>query len=101
MTIDIVSFPLADSHNGCLSILNWVSVVSSSENESMEINCAEVCVNGCVMGDQCPNQEYKDQASKFIHETSLDTMLAMAEEAVRKKMMERNSEPPKWILPED
>lgn len=63
----------------------------------MEINCAEACVNGCILGDRCPNLEYKDQAAKFIEEKSLDEMLAIAEEAIRKKM----SAPPKWVLPED
>ncbi len=63
----------------------------------MEINCAEACKNGCVLGDKCPNLEYKDQTSKFIQETSLDQMIAMAEAAARKKM----TAPPQWILPED
>ncbi|HEY9664128.1 MAG TPA: hypothetical protein V6C65_37265 [Allocoleopsis sp.] len=62
-----------------------------------EINCAEACVNGCVLGDECPNQEYREQASKFIEETSLDQMLAIAEEALRKKM----TAPPQWVYPED
>ncbi len=61
------------------------------------INCAEACINGCVVGANGPNLEYKTQASKFIQETSLDKMLEMADIALRKKM----SEPPKWILPED
>jgi hypothetical protein len=65
------------------------------------INCAEACVNGCVLGDDCPNLDYKDQASKFIQETSLDQMLEMAEEAVRRKMMEKASQPPQWILPDE
>lgn len=69
--------------------------------EPQSINCAEACVNGCVLGDQCPNEEYKNQASKFIEETSLDQMLEMAEAAIRRRMLERASEPPKWILPED
>jgi hypothetical protein len=54
-------------------------------------------VNGCVLGDKCPNVEFKEAASKFIEETSLDQMLELAEERLRKRMME----PPKWILPED
>ncbi|MFN6567432.1 hypothetical protein A6770_20455 [Nostoc minutum NIES-26] len=62
-----------------------------------KINCAEACVNGCVLGDKCPNIEFREAAAKFIEETSLDQMLEMAEERLRKKMME----PPKWILPED
>jgi anti-sigma factor ChrR (cupin superfamily) len=62
----------------------------------MTINCAEACVNGCVLGDKCPNLEYKDQAAKFIQEKSLDQIIAVAEEAIRKKRMQ----PPKWILPE-
>lgn len=64
--------------------------------QNTEINCAEACVNGCVLGDQCPNLEYKAQASQFIEETSLDDMLAIAEEAVRKKMMQA----PQWVFPE-
>jgi len=63
----------------------------------MEINCAEACINGCMLGDQCPNLEFKAKASKFIEETSLDQMLAIAEEAIRKK----RTQPPQWILPEE
>jgi hypothetical protein len=61
------------------------------------INCAEACVNGCVLGDKCPNIESREAVSKFIEETSLDKMLEMAEERLKKKMME----PPKWVFPED
>lgn len=67
----------------------------------MEINCAEACVNGCVLGDECPNLEYKQQTSQFIQETSLDDILKMADEAVRKKIIERASQPPKWIFPDE
>ncbi|WP_416676041.1 hypothetical protein [Egbenema bharatensis] len=62
-----------------------------------EIDCKTACVNGCVLGDDCPNKEFQEQASKFIEETSLDDMLSIAEEALRKKM----SAPPKWVFPED
>jgi hypothetical protein len=62
-----------------------------------KINCAEACVNGCVLGDKCPNLEFKEATSQFIAETSLDKMLEMAEAARLKKL----TEPPKWILPED
>lgn len=61
------------------------------------INCAQACINGCVLGDQCPNQEYREKTAKFIQETSLDQMLAMAEAAFRKKM----TAPPQWVYPED
>ncbi|MGB3495654.1 MAG: hypothetical protein WBA57_23195 [Elainellaceae cyanobacterium] len=65
--------------------------------QSTEIDCSVACVNGCVLGEKCPNLEYKAQASEFIESTSLDDMLAIAEEAIRKKM----TEPPKWVFPED
>jgi hypothetical protein len=48
------------------------------------------------LGDKCPNKEFVTEASKFINETSLDTMLEMAEEARRKKL----TQPPQWIIPE-
>lgn len=60
------------------------------------VNCAEDCVNGCVLGNKCPNQDYAKEASKFIGDTSLDKMLEIAEEAVMKKRMA----PPKWVIPE-
>ncbi len=65
--------------------------------EPTQINCAEACKNGCVLGDQCPNTEYRDRASKFIENTSLDRMLEIAEERIKRRMME----PPKWVLPDD
>lgn len=62
-----------------------------------EINCAEACVNGCVLGDDCPNKEYQEKAAQFIQETSLDKMLEMADAAFRKKM----TQPPQWVFPDD
>ncbi|WP_009633261.1 hypothetical protein [Synechocystis sp. PCC 7509] len=61
------------------------------------IDCATACINGCVLGDKCPNLEYKQESAKFIQETSLDRMLEIAEERLRKKM----TEPPKWVYPEE
>lgn len=62
-----------------------------------KINCAQACINGCVLGDKCPNIEFKEATAQFLEETSLDKMLELAEERLRKK----RTEPPKWILPED
>lgn len=66
-----------------------------------EINCAEACKNGCVLGDDCPHKDDRQKASQFIEETSLDKMLEMAEEAVRRKREQQASEGPKWVFPED
>lgn len=65
--------------------------------EEIKINCAEACINGCVLGDKCPNLESREATSKFIQETSLDNMLEIAEMARMKKL----TEPPKWVIPED
>lgn len=90
---------------GCTAdcaIVTLAQIEKQFRESAMEtINCAEACKNGCVLGDKCPNLEYKEQASKFIEDTPLDQMLAMADEAVRRKMMERASQPPKWVMPED
>ncbi|NJM98498.1 MAG: hypothetical protein HC800_16225 [Phormidesmis sp. RL_2_1] len=66
-----------------------------------EINCAVDCKEGCVLGEQCPHKDAQQQASQFIQNTSLETMLEMAAEAVRRKQQERASEGPKWVFPED
>ncbi len=61
-----------------------------------QINCAEACVNGCVLGDDCPNKEHVESAAQFIQETSLDQMLEMAEAARLKKL----TAPPQWVIPD-
>lgn len=63
----------------------------------LTVNCAEACVNGCVLGDKCPNVEHREAASKFVDQTSLDKMLEIAEERLRKKRMQ----PPQWVFPEE
>ena len=60
------------------------------------VNCAQACVNGCILGDKCPNLQYTAEASKVLKETSLDKMHEIAEEARRKKLMQ----PPQWVIPE-
>ncbi|MEM8777548.1 MAG: hypothetical protein AAGF26_01485 [Cyanobacteria bacterium P01_G01_bin.49] len=61
------------------------------------VNCQIDCVNGCVLGEKCPHLEHAQEASQFIQETSLTTMLEMAEEARRKKL----TQPPQWVIPDD
>jgi hypothetical protein len=63
---------------------------------SSTVNCAEACVNGCVLGEQCPHRDYAAAASKFIEQTSMDRMLEIAEESVRKKF----APPPEPFLPD-
>lgn len=60
------------------------------------VNCAEACVNGCILGDNCPHQKYVEETSKFIDDTALDKMLEIAEAALMKKRMA----PPQWVTPD-
>ncbi len=49
------------------------------------VNCAVDCANGCILGDQCPHREHLAAATQFIQEKSMDQILAIAEERLRKK----------------
>lgn len=60
--------------------------------ESQAVNCAVECVNGCILGDQCPNREYQAAATQFMAGKSMDEILAIAEERIHKKFAE-NSRP--------
>lgn len=60
------------------------------------IDCALKCVNGCVLGDQCPHQDYKNAASKFIKNTSIDDILKIAEDSLEKRL----TRSPEFIQPE-
>lgn len=60
------------------------------------VNCAVECINGCILGDKCPNKEYAAATENFIENTSLDKILDIAEEA----MMKKRTAPPKWVIPD-
>ena len=51
-----------------------------------EVNCAEACKNGCVLGDECPHREYVGEAASFIANTSLDQMLQISQDRFIKQM---------------
>lgn len=53
-----------------------------------EINCAEACVNGCILGEKCPNRAYLAEVSKFIHDTPIDKIIEIAEESVQKRFIQ-------------
>ncbi len=68
------------------------------------IDCAIACVNGCILGDQCPSKDEQAKAAAFIETTSLDKMLELAAIAVERRNAERaekaRTETPKWVIPE-
>jgi hypothetical protein len=74
------------------------NILKKNEEVAVEstVNCAEACINGCILGEKCPNKEYAAEASKFLEETSLEKMHEIAEEARRKKLMQ----PPQWVIPD-
>ncbi len=45
---------------------------------SRQVNCKEECINGCILGEDCPNLQYLAEARKFLAEKSMDDMLEIA-----------------------
>ncbi|TAF52845.1 MAG: hypothetical protein EAZ61_07460 [Oscillatoriales cyanobacterium] len=64
------------------------------------VNCATECIDGCILGERCPNRDYAATALQFINDVSLETMHEIAEEAIRKKSMAAATEEPKWVIPD-
>ncbi|NET47842.1 MAG: hypothetical protein F6K09_03765 [Merismopedia sp. SIO2A8] len=77
-------------------------IVNGTNPQQSTVDCKTACLNGCVLGDDCPNDAYRADASSFIQNTSLDDMHAIAEEALRKKIAASSQEAsgPKWVFPE-
>ncbi len=46
--------------------------------EPSTINCREACVNGCVLGDRCPNRQYLEKTRQFMANTSIERLLEIA-----------------------
>jgi hypothetical protein len=52
------------------------------------------------LGEKCPHREHLAATTQFLQDTSMDQILAIAEERVRKKFDEMQNrtlpEPPQW-----
>ena len=60
------------------------------------VDCAVECTNGCILGDECPHLEYRNAASKFIQEKSMDDILKIAEDS----LIDRLTRSPNLTMPE-
>lgn len=54
-------------------------MVNSAALDPQNIDCKTVCVNGCVLGDQCPHRDSAKAAVDFIMNTDWDTLMDLAE----------------------
>lgn len=49
------------------------------------IDCATACVNGCVLGDQCPHRDAAKEAVNYIMNTDWETLMQKAEDRVKRQ----------------
>lgn len=49
------------------------------------IDCASACVNGCVLGDQCPHRDAAKEAVNYIMNTDWETLMQKAEDRVKRQ----------------
>jgi hypothetical protein len=70
-------------------------LIPGKENPVSErtIDCNVECVNGCILGDDCPHRSYQKAASEFIQSKSVDQMLEIAEERLKKQVTQSSVRP--------
>ncbi|MEE3715337.1 hypothetical protein V2H45_01100 [Tumidithrix elongata RA019] len=61
---------------------------------SETVNCKEACINGCILGDRCPNLEYLAATRKFLQDTSIDKILEIAANRFFPKEIETEGDRP-------
>ncbi|EGJ30358.1 hypothetical protein LYNGBM3L_51610 [Moorena producens 3L] len=66
-----------------------LAITISESTVEVNVNCAQDCINGSILGNKCPNKQYLAEASQFINGTSLDKMLELA--AVRPRAFSKLS----------
>ncbi|QPN66366.1 diaminopimelate epimerase [Synechococcus sp. CBW1006] len=54
------------------------AVATSPTSALPEVNCAVVCVNGCVRPDACPSAEARARVAALLESRSLDDLVAIA-----------------------
>jgi diaminopimelate epimerase len=59
---------------------------------SPEINCAVVCVNGCIRPDNCPSAEARARVAALLERSSLDDLVAIATNSLEERTRARASQ---------
>ncbi|MBF2097493.1 MAG: hypothetical protein IGQ88_03830 [Gloeomargaritaceae cyanobacterium C42_A2020_066] len=54
---------------------------------SHPVNCAVDCIDGCVLGDDCPHREHLAAALRFIAQTSVDDMVELSQDTAPQRML--------------
>lgn len=64
------------------------------------IDCATACVNGCVLGEQCPHRDAAKEAVNYIMNTDWETLMQKAEDRVKRQAPagEEESQDPLSVL---
>jgi diaminopimelate epimerase len=57
--------------------------------EAAAINCATVCVNGCVRPDACPSAEARSRVEALLSSSSLDDLVAIASNSLESRTKAR------------
>lgn len=63
----------------------------------IKVNCEVDCIQGCILGENCPNRQYQKKAANFIKDTSLEDMIEIAEIAKLKRLTAK----PQWVIPDE
>jgi diaminopimelate epimerase len=57
------------------------------------IQCAVVCVQGCIRPDACPNAEARAKVAALLAGSSLDDLVAIASSSLESRIRSRISGP--------
>ncbi len=62
------------------------------------IDCVTACVNGCVLGEQCPHREAAKEAVNYIMNTDWETLMQKAEDRVKGRAPAGESQDPLSVI---
>jgi diaminopimelate epimerase len=65
------------------------SAAAADPVQAMAVDCATVCVNGCIRPDACPSAEARARAMALLERSSLDDLLTLASDSLESRTRAR------------
>ena len=81
--------PAGDSPDSRIELVSPAQAPDGVPGAAASVDCASVCVNGCIRPEACPSAEARARVQALLNNSSLDDLVALATESLETRTRAR------------
>ncbi len=81
--------PAGDAPDSRIELVSPAQAPDGVPGAAASVDCASVCVNGCIRPEACPSAEARARVQALLNNSSLDDLVALATESLETRTRAR------------